>query len=272
MSAREIIEKAQTIPFLNVNRLIIVSEFEKTTEKERNKLIPYFENPTSFTWLIFLFNGLFKDSNFIENISIQGQVITFWPLWDNQYKSEALNCLKKLSLTIDDVSLLTLLDHLDGSLYSLHNELDKLAEFIGQRKNILYEDVLKLVGSNKIIDFDSFNFLLVRNGYYALENLEGFSQDKTNFILIFFKLYRFYKVLVKVKEMARHDGNLDSILKAMRVPYKQKRQFIDGQKLKNEKVMLLVNKLIDLDYENKGSAIIQKLLWRYQAYILNYVY
>lgn len=132
--ARDLLESACTLPLGGGLRLIVVEEAQGTPVSEREKLLPYLENPCPTTCLVFAWRAkrLEAKDKFLSALRQRAQVVEFARLWPGDFKVWARTRVKSLGLSVETAALEALIAGSGGSLRDLAAELDKAALSVPQ--------------------------------------------------------------------------------------------------------------------------------------------
>ena len=83
--ASEIVNLAETLPFMSERRLVIAREFDALKAAELDTLIPYLNNPSPSTCLVMVSGlGKYDKKSVISAVEAHGAVVRFYPLLDRE--------------------------------------------------------------------------------------------------------------------------------------------------------------------------------------------
>lgn len=154
-SADEILGIAQTLPVFSPWRLLIVKEADKILDKDLERLLPYINDPSPSTCLIFVGEKIDMRKRFFSTLKEKATVVEFRPLFEGELNSWIKNKVRDSGLTIIDGAIEILKEEVGGELWALDNEIRKLSLYATHKDYIDEGDVLKVVGNLKI--FTIFN-------------------------------------------------------------------------------------------------------------------
>jgi len=117
---------------------------------ELGYLLPYINNPSPSTCLIFVGEKADMRKRFFSALKEKGVVIQFYPLFEGQITGWIKFRVNELGFKIDGRAIEVLKEEVGTNLGSLDNELKKISLYIAGKENIEEEDVLKVVGGSKI--------------------------------------------------------------------------------------------------------------------------
>jgi DNA polymerase III subunit delta len=143
--AAQIRDAAETLPMMSPVRLVVVKDAHLLTEKEWELLGPLVEEPVPSTALVFVASKIDKRKKHIKRCSEKGVAVEFKRPFDNQIPDWIRALSKKHGLKMS-ADALDLFHQLVGSnLQDIDAELEKLAQFLGSKKQAGVDDVLKAV-------------------------------------------------------------------------------------------------------------------------------
>jgi DNA polymerase-3 subunit delta len=212
----EIINKASTFPVGSEKRLIIVYDVDRLTPSDKKLLLAHLKGLPESSCLVLVSAKLDKRTKFYLDLEKTGTLVEFPKLYENQIPSWIMDRVKSYGKSIKKDAIGVLQNWAGNSLPDLANEIEKSVLFVGEKKTITSEDVLKVVGytgSNKI--FDLLNSVGHKNTKQALEVLNNlFSYGEPPGTIIYWLSEHLIRLL-KVKEFDhnRKDTSLSSYLK-----------------------------------------------------------
>jgi len=76
----DVLALAQTMPFLNDWRVIIVTDIHEITAQAQNQMLAYFSNPNRTTCLIMTTEKLDSRTKFAQALKQSAEIVQFWKL------------------------------------------------------------------------------------------------------------------------------------------------------------------------------------------------
>jgi DNA polymerase-3 subunit delta len=152
-TAIDIASASQTMPFISDKRLVIVKDAQKIRSSEAAKLADFLESPSESSCIVLIWlDKIKKDSlksPLFASVERSGAVIEFKPLYERDMAEwvRAEVTAGKKTIAYDAVTYL--IQESGSSLMDLHNELEKLFLFVGDKKEIGLADVESLSGHTK---------------------------------------------------------------------------------------------------------------------------
>jgi DNA polymerase III subunit delta len=142
-----VLDDVRTFSLLGGRRVVVVDEADKFISANRKPLEQFAKNPADSGCLVLVCNAFDKRTKFYKSVQQMGESIACEPM-----KTAALSrwigetAKKTHGKRMDRQAVISLMQHAGESQESLANELTKLALYVGDRPEILPDDVEQLVG------------------------------------------------------------------------------------------------------------------------------
>jgi DNA polymerase-3 subunit delta len=145
----KLIDSATTLPTLSGRRLFLIRRANRLNLGARKALLDLLQSPPSTTCLVFIAPHTDPRSAFIRDFSQVSIPIQFFPLREGEISPWVIKKAgeRGKSITREAAHRLWLLAGED--LMALSNEIEKLSLYVGQRREICEEDVIKLFTGGK---------------------------------------------------------------------------------------------------------------------------
>lgn len=144
-TAAAIMDAAETLPFLNDRRLVLVrgSEFfQKGGRKEEGEfLVDFMNHLPETTCLLFIEEKAEKNNRLYKAVAKNGMAVDFQPLTEKEIISWLKKGCKGQGLTLADSTAVYLLRKTDNSMENLERELGKLTAYKAGGREITREDI-----------------------------------------------------------------------------------------------------------------------------------
>jgi DNA polymerase III subunit delta len=242
--------------FFENEKLIIIS---RITEKIFNIIENIISNEIEDLSIILKSNALEKKSkirNFFEKNS-NTISIAFYEDNNQTLNMLAKNFLDKKKINISQQNLNFLINRCSGNRVNLKNELFKIESYAKDKKNISFEDIIKLtnLAENHNIS-ELVDNCLVKNKKKTINILNENNFDNNDCVLISRVLLTKLKRLSIIKRELKNDNNMEKILSTHKPPIFWKDKDIVKQQIKvlnNEKIQNLIVET------NKIELLIKKI-------------
>lgn len=147
--ARDIVSCALSFPMMTDRRVVLVREADRLTAKDLELLGTYCEKPSPTTCLILVAAKPDLRKNPFAAIKRRGLAIESRPLYENQLPSWIVNRVRHQKREITPEACRLIIAYIGSSLREIQNELEKLAIYLGEKKEITADDVAAVVGMSR---------------------------------------------------------------------------------------------------------------------------
>lgn len=140
VSAGEVIDLAETMPFLSDKRAIII-ENSPFFKSEGEKVAEYLNTVPETTYLVFVEESVDKRSKLYKSIAKNGCVVELNGLSEDKIITWILGILKKDNKKITQSTMHYLLDKIGTDMENIRSEVEKLICYCYDREVITNEDI-----------------------------------------------------------------------------------------------------------------------------------
>lgn len=217
----EIINRAQTFPFMAQNRLIIVRRIEAFRADQLEMFLPYLDNPSPSTCLIFIASKTDFKKKFFKNCRSSGLAVHFAELKESQIVPWIKRAAKEIGLSIDGQAATYLQQIVGISLRDLYAELVKLQIRYGDTK-VSVDHVKELAIHSRIYSiFELMSAISVKNPGEALSVLNQFLEEEDKVaapLRIIGMLNRQLRLLWRAKMVLDGGGTTREVAEQLHMP------------------------------------------------------
>ena len=251
-----IIDYARRFPMIAERQVIIIKEAQKL-KATIDQLVPYVENPTPSTVLVFCYKYEKLDARKKLTKTLEKHkacVLVSDKLKEYQIASWLPDVVKKKHLLIQPKAIQMLVDFLGNDLSRIQNEIDKLALIIAKNSEITPEVIEQNIGISK--DFNNYELksaFATKDEIKVMRIIKHFGDNPTDnpIVVTLSVLYTFFQKL-----LAFH-GLTDQSDKAAATALKENDFFIKeyrtaAQLYPMKKVSAIINGLRTIDVKSKG--------------------
>jgi len=264
VSINEVIDFAQSFPFGDGKKFILVKEFEKMKEEKQSTLLErYAQNPPDFSVLVLLYNAplkgtekgyvkIFSEHDFIfEAKAMKEPSLVNWIV-----KYSELN--KKQISRVDAEFLLSLVG---DNRAMIEMQLEKIIASLGEKNEITFKEIEANVISTK--EYTIFNLQDAIGANQKAEAVKIAFQllEKEGIILLLAMLNKYFTSLVQIPEMFEQKLPEQAIARIVGThPYYLK-NFIAAQKrFGNAKLLEISKVLFESDVAVKSTSTDHKTI------------
>ncbi len=191
----------EMLPMMSPRRLVIVRQAEVLKEKDWEILNPILEFPVESTTLVFVADKVDKRKKSFKRLEEKAVVVELSRPYENQLAPWVEYIAAKYGLAIQDEAVSLLRQLIGASLTELNNELVKLRDFIGDRKTVESDDVLKVVSRSRVDSvFELTNAIGKRDRAQALQTLAYLLEQGQNEVGAVAMIARHLRILSVVRD------------------------------------------------------------------------
>ncbi|MBN1398057.1 MAG: DNA polymerase III subunit delta [Bacteroidetes bacterium] len=256
--ARDVIAHAASFPMMSSHRIVIIKEFEKllTSETAKEIVASYISRPLDSTCMILMSEKPDFRTKPFSDLKKTGQVFAFTPLYDNQIPSWISERCRKIGREIDMDACRLLQAYVGNSLRAIHNELDKLFIYIGERKRVTTEDIADVVGAARgFTVFDLQNAVGKKNIEQALKIVDRMLEAGESSQLMIVMLTRYFNILWKLQSLfEQHVSDTDAIASIRVSPYYFKDYDAAARLFTKDQIEHSFSALLEADVKLKSTS------------------
>ena len=195
----EVLDFAQTIPFLSNWRLIVLTDIHELSAQDQKALIPYLADPNQSTCLVMTVEKLDGRTKFAQLLKKQAQIVQFWKLFDRDVPGWIRTRAQQYGYTIVPQAATYLMDLVGNNLRQLDNELKKIIAYV-KTGEISLDIVQQVVGDIREHDiFELVDAVGAGNVIEALRILNQLLIEGEPPLKILMMVVRQFRLLWKVK-------------------------------------------------------------------------
>ncbi|MDA0747695.1 MAG: DNA polymerase III subunit delta [bacterium] len=149
LSVEDVVGRAASFPMMAPRRLVVIKRAERLNEPALRELLPFVENPSDTTVLIFTAEKFDARKKFFSELRKRAVVIEFKPPYDNEIPAWIQKRVSAQGKRIEPKAV-TLLQLSAGSRpQELANEIEKLVIYTDTRDTITQEDVQSVTSTSR---------------------------------------------------------------------------------------------------------------------------
>lgn len=219
-SGRDIVNLAQTLPFMAERRLIVAKEIEALKAADLDEILAYLQSPSPSTCLVMISHqSRYEKKPVIAAVEAVGAVVRFYELLDRDMPGWIENWCRQRGLTIRRDAAVYVWQTLGNDLQAVSNELEKTVIAVKERKNITYDDVKAVVGNfREYSSFDLANALGHKNREEAFLILSRLIQEGESPIGLLGSIAWNFRRLMQTRALIDEGMGPDDALKKLRPP------------------------------------------------------
>jgi DNA polymerase-3 subunit delta len=186
---------------MSPRRLVIYRGVDQLKDKDWDSLVPLFERPVDTTTLVLTAESLDKRKKAFKRLSEVAAVVEMKRPYDSQIGEWIDYLAFRRNLKVSREASLMLRQYVGVNLTELNNELGKLQDYLGERKQVEPEDVLKVVSQTRVDRiFDLTDAIGRRDRVSALHSLANLLDHGQNEVGILTMITRHFRILAQLKD------------------------------------------------------------------------
>ena len=243
--------------FFEKKKLIIINN---VTDKIRSEIELILTKNMEDITLIFLSNNLEKKSK-LRSLFEKNKNLICAAVYKDDHRillniAHSFFKSKKISISIESINLI--IERSSEDRKNLRNELKKIENFIGDKKNVDFEDLVKLTNLsenhsiNKIVDIS-----LAKNTKQTLRALNENIFSTEDMIIIIRTYLTKSKRLLRLTMELEKNKNIDQVISASKPPIFWKDKDIVKKQLKiwtKENTIILIQKINEIELQLKKNT------------------
>ena len=195
-SPTDIQDAVETLPMMAEKRVVVVKEAQALKEKSLEALQDLVKEPVDSTTLIFVSSKVDKRRKFYKDFMKKGRVVEFRKPYENQIPAWVGYIAKKYELQMSESVAQWVHQIVGTNLLTIDNEMRKLSQYLGDRKNVELEDLKEVLSQSRLDNvFDLAEALGLKDRARALECLANLLDQGQNEVGALAMLTRHFRIL-----------------------------------------------------------------------------
>lgn len=247
----------ETLPMMASRRVVILKDAHELKDKEWDELLPLITRPVDSTAWICVAQKVDKRKKYLKAFLENGVVTEFKRPFENQIPQWISAIAKKYDLKIDSEASQVLHQLVGNDLTEINSELNKLSQFVGERKEIIVDDVLEAVSHVRINSIFELTDAIGRNDRsHSLVCLANLLENGQNEVAILSLISRHFRIIKLVAEGIEEGISGQKLSQRAGVSPYFLRQYQEQVKFwQNGKLEATFKALLDTDRALKASPV-----------------
>lgn len=265
-AADELIAAAETLPMLADKRLVLVRDYaplasgKSAGDDEAERMIRYLPTMSPSTCLVFLMRGKADGRKKLYTYCKKEQtIVDFSPMTEQQATGWIIRTLKTLGKRMSQQTAERFLFTVGNDAALLKQEMEKLADFMGDREDVLEEDIQTIsIQSLECTVFEMVDAQVAGKYGEALVLMQRVLSSGQDRMLILAMLLRQYRMLFQIKclmEERVRQAEYPSLLKIP--PFAARRMQTQAARYTKEQLKAVYDYLLDFEYRLKSGKLPQ---------------
>jgi DNA polymerase-3 subunit delta len=200
VDAKNIVSIASSFPMMSERRIVVVREFDKTSNKDI--LTSYVEHPSPSTSLALISSRPDFRQKIYKSLKEHATVGEFKQLYENEIPQWINKRIRVMGKSANMEACQLIQNYVGRSLREIQNEIEKMFIYVGEKKILDVEDVHRVVGLSRQHNiFELQNALGAQNIGRALEILQNLLQSGESPVGMIVMLTRYFQKLWLAQEL-----------------------------------------------------------------------
>jgi DNA polymerase III subunit delta len=253
----QIRDAVETLPMMAQVRVVVLKDAQDLNDKDWEQLSRLIDEPVPTTALVCVASKIDKRKKYIKRFMEKGVVVEFKRPYDNQIPDWIKTISKKYGLQLSNDAVATFHQLVGSNLQDINGELQKLSQFLGEKKKASVDDVLAVVSRIRIDSVFDLTEAIGRNdrarALTCLANLLDNGQNEVGVLALISRHVRILKLVSDGLKEGLSGPRLSS--RAGVSPYFLK-SYVDQARSWNErKIEHTFQALLDTDRALKSSPV-----------------
>ncbi len=258
----EVLDELRTLPFLAKRRVVLIKDAGAFITANREVLERYFDDPCKSGVLVLTVDTWAKNTKLAKKLVKVGELVSTEALKGWQLpKFVADHAISTHGKSVTKGCAELLVELVGDDAGRLCSEMDKLAMYVGDRKQITDKDVAVLIGHNRIFDvFSVIDLMTAGNTGGAVERLRNmFANDKSSEFTALGAFAFHFRRMFKAKRMLEKGGNANQVAGQLRIFGDRDAFFRQVRKVSLEWIGAILSELARIDHAVKTGAMTGKV-------------
>ncbi len=261
--AHDIVNLAQTLPFMAEKRLVIAREVDAWKAGDLEELLPYLKDPSPSTCLALVSNQARYDKKAVVSaVEANGGVVRFFPLLDREIIGWINGWAKGRGIVLQTEAAHYLWQTIGNELQALGNELQKVEIYAKGKKTITLDDMKTVVGDfREYTSFDLAAALGQKNRDRAFLILSRLLQEGEQPVGLLGAVAWNFRRLLQAKSLEASGLGSDEVMKKLRIVFHQAGLFKEQmRRYRQDELRGALSVLLSTDRALKSGGLNGKLV------------
>jgi DNA polymerase-3 subunit delta len=171
VSADEVVNAANTMPFMSERRLVVVRDVDKMSAADQGALADYAKDPAPFTALVLTAAKVNRGTRLYKAVDALGGAAEYAPPKRGEYPAEVTRLFAERGKRASGDAARALVETAGRDLRRLDSEIDKIVAYVGDREAVTAGDIAAVVSPGAVTVFEFTDALGARDAGVAVTRL-----------------------------------------------------------------------------------------------------
>ncbi|MBX3022070.1 MAG: DNA polymerase III subunit delta [Bdellovibrionales bacterium] len=255
--ASQVKDAAEMLPMMSARRLVVFRGVDNLKDKDWEILYQLFDNPVDSTTFVLTAESLDKRKKSYKKVADAAVVVELKRPYENQIVDWIDYLAYRAGLKVNREAAQLLKQFVGTNLTELNNEIAKLRDYIGQRKEVEPADVLQVVSQTRVDRiFDLTDAIGRRDKVHALHSLANLLEHGQSEVGVLAMISRHFRILSQLKDGQRGGLSGQRLATQAGIPQFLLNQYLEQIRHWDEsKIQRTFNVLQDTDRALKSSSV-----------------
>jgi len=256
-SPEQVRDASESLPMMSTKRFVLYRGVDDLNDKDWEKLYPLLENPVDSTVLVMTCEALDKRKKAYKRLVEKAVVVELKRPYENQILDWVEYLAHREGLTVSREAAQMMRQFIGTNLTEIHNELIKLRDYLGERKEINPQDVLQVVSQTRVDRiFDLTDAIGRRDKVTALHSLANLLENGQSEVGVLAMISRHFRILSAMREGQKEGLSGPRLATKAGVPQFLLTQYLDQLRHWDDaKINKTFAVLLDTDRALKSSSV-----------------
>jgi len=263
VSASELVNLAQTLPFMSEKRLVIAKEIDTFKAGDLEELVSYLNDPSPSTCLVLVSNqGRYEKKPVVAAVEAHGAVTRFFPLLDREIITWIEGWARARGLSVKRDAAQYLWQTIGNDIQKIKNELEKVEIYLKESKAITFDDVKTVVGDfREYTSFDLAAAIGQKNKEKAFLVLSRLIQEGEQPVGLLGSIAWNFRRLMRAKSLEASGMGYEEIKRKLGVIFHQSASFQEQMRRFNvDELRSVFDTMLGADRALKSSGLSGRLV------------
>ena len=225
--AQDVVAQAMNLPMMAGRRVVVLKEADKL--KDIDPLVQYLASPSPETVFVMVAGDAerAKEEKLARAVPADGVAVHFYHPFDSELVRWIKTLAKESGYALEDDAAEYLKDALGGNLALTEAELNKVFNFMGDRKTVTHADVKESVGEFGMpVVFDLIDAAAGGKPGRAIEILSRLLDEGEQPLMLLGLMSAHWRRLIDAGERMKAGDDADKLAKAFRLNFMNKKSFL----------------------------------------------
>lgn len=255
--ADQVRDAADMLPMMSSRRFVLYRGVDGLKDKDWEVLFPVIDDPPETTVLILTCEALDKRKKAFKRLTEKAVVVELKRPYDKQIPDWIDYLAHRLGLSVEREACQLMRQFIGTNLTEIHNELLKLRDYLGERKEIAARDVLQVVSQTRVDRiFDLTDAIGRCDKVTALNSLANLLEHGQSEVGVLAMISRHFRILGNLREGMREGLTGQRLATKAGVPQFLLDQYLQQIRRWDErKISQTFAALLDTDRALKSSSV-----------------